>query len=120
GGRAENPAPPLLHHTSGARSILVATNANVVDSPVTLEIDTEHATFFVRGDLTVSHADGRVDVVPERRASSHGRGYWGVSHQRLMEDFYDRLNDPQPFWISPREAAKSQRIIEQAYAMGVR
>ena len=116
----EDTATLILDHTSGARSILVATNANVVDSLVTLEIDTEQATFFVRGDLTVSHADGRVDVVPERRALSHGRGYWGVSHQLLIEDFYDRLDDPQPFWISPREAAKSQRIIEQAYAMGVR
>ena len=98
----------------GARSVLVATNANVVDSPVTLEIDTERATFLVRDDLTVRHADGRVDVVPERRAASSGRGYWGVSHQLLIADFYDRLEDTQAFWLSPREAAKSQRIIELA------
>jgi UDP-N-acetyl-2-amino-2-deoxyglucuronate dehydrogenase len=111
----EDTATLMLDHTSGAHSMLVATTANVVDSPVTLEIDTEHATFFVRGDLTVRHADGRVEVVRERSALSEGRGYWGVSHQLLIEDFYDRLKDPQPFWLSPLEAAKSQRIIEQVY-----
>ena len=72
----EDSAIVVLDHRSGARSMLVATSANIVDSPVTLEIDTEHATFFVRSDLTVSYADGRVDVVPERRALSGGRGYW--------------------------------------------
>jgi UDP-N-acetyl-2-amino-2-deoxyglucuronate dehydrogenase len=114
----EDSALVVLDHRSGARSMLVATSANVVDSPVTVEIDTERATFFVRSDLTVSYADGRVDVVPERRGFSGGRGYWGVSHQLLIEDFYDRLEDPQPFWLSPREAAKSQHIIEQVYAGG--
>jgi UDP-N-acetyl-2-amino-2-deoxyglucuronate dehydrogenase len=116
----EDIAALVLDHRGGARSVLVATNANVVDSPVTLEIDTERATFLVRDDLTVRHADGRVDVVPERRAASSGRGYWGVSHQLLIADFYDRLEDTQAFWLSPREAAKSQRIIELAYTMGSR
>jgi UDP-N-acetyl-2-amino-2-deoxyglucuronate dehydrogenase len=116
----EDIAALVLDHIGGARSILVATNANVVDSPVTLEIDTERATFLVRDDLTVRHADGRVEVVPERRAASSGRGYWGVSHQLLIADFYDRLEDTQAFWLSPREAAKSQRIIEQAYTMASR
>ena len=36
----------------------------------------------------------------------------------VVRQFYDRLRDPQPFWLGPREAAKSQRIIEQVYAGG--
>jgi UDP-N-acetyl-2-amino-2-deoxyglucuronate dehydrogenase len=112
----EDTADLVLDHSSGARSVLFATAANVVDSPVTLEIVTEEATLYVRGDLTITYADGRVETVHERVAGSSGRGYWGVSHQLLIRDFYDRLADDEPFWISPAEAAKSLRIIGELYA----
>ena len=111
----EDTATLFLDHATGASSIFVASNTNVVDSPVTLEIDTERASFFVRDDLTIRHADGRIEKVAERRVETAGRGYWGVSHQRLIADFYARLDDPEPFWISPREATKSLRIIAAAY-----
>uniref|UniRef100_UPI0018C88EBA hypothetical protein n=1 Tax=Streptobacillus moniliformis TaxID=34105 RepID=UPI0018C88EBA len=44
------------------------------------------------------------------------RAYWGVSHRLLIEDFYDRIANPGPFWISPREAAKTLQIIDQLYS----
>jgi len=111
----EDTADLVLDHVSGARSVLFATTANIVDSPVTVEIVAEQATLYLRGDLTISYADGRVEVVPERVARSGGRAYWGVSHELLIRDFYDRLDDPEPFWISPAEAVKSLAVIEQLY-----
>ncbi len=112
----EDTAHLVIDHASGARSVLFATVANVVDSPVTMEIVTEQATLYLRGDLTISYADGRVEQVSERVATSGGRAYWGVSHELLIDDFYRRLDDPEPFWISPAEAAKSLAVIEQLYA----
>jgi predicted dehydrogenase len=112
----EDTADLVLDHASGARSVLFATAANVVDSPVTLEIVTERATLYVRSDLTISYADGRVESIPERVAVSGGRAYWGVSHELLIRDFYQRLADDEPFWISPAEAAKSLRVIGELYA----
>ncbi len=112
----EDTAEMVLEHVSGARSVMFATNANVVDSPVTLEIVTEGATLFIRGNLTISFADGRVEQVAERIGATGGRAYWGVSHRLLIEDFYDRIADPEPFWISPREAAKTLEIIDQLYS----
>ncbi len=112
----EDTAELVLDHANGARSVFYATVANAVNAPVTLDITTERAALSLRGDLTVSYADGRVEVVPERRAASGGRSYWGVSHELLIRDFYDRLGDPEPFWISPREAAKSLAIVKDVYA----
>ncbi|HET9874074.1 MAG TPA: Gfo/Idh/MocA family oxidoreductase [Propionibacteriaceae bacterium] len=111
----EDTAQMILDHVNGARSVFFATNANAVDAPVALEIITEEATLFVRGDLTVSYHDGRVETVAERRASSAGRSYWGVSHELLIADFYSKLKDPEPFWISPREASKSLQILKAVY-----
>jgi UDP-N-acetyl-2-amino-2-deoxyglucuronate dehydrogenase len=113
----EDTAQIVLDHASGARSVFFATNANATDSPVTLEIVTEAADLVIRGNLTVRYSDGRVEVVEERRAASSGRAYWGVSHTQFIADFYARLTDPEPFWISPREAMKSLDILAQVYAM---
>jgi len=33
----------------------------------------------------------------------------------LIRDFYARLGDDEPFWISPREAEKSLRIVQNIY-----
>ncbi len=115
----EDTAQIVLDHDSGARSVFFATNANATDSPVTLEIVTEGAELFLRRDLTVRYADGRVEVVAERHAASSGRAYWGVSHRLLIADFYARLDDPEPFWISPREAAKSLDILSRVYASSI-
>jgi UDP-N-acetyl-2-amino-2-deoxyglucuronate dehydrogenase len=111
----EDTAHVLLDHAGGARSVVFATVTNVADSPVTMEIVTERAVLFIRGDLTVSYADGRTEVVAERRASTGGRPYWGVSHELLIADFYRTLADPDAFWIGPAEAAKSLRVVKQAY-----
>ncbi|MBG0564739.1 Gfo/Idh/MocA family protein [Actinoplanes aureus] len=111
----EDTASMVLDHAGGARSVLFATVANAVDSPVTIEITTKRATLLIRGDLTVSHAGGRVETIAEPVVSTGGRGYWGASHELLIADFYRTLPDPAPFWIGPQEGARSLRLIDQIY-----
>lgn len=111
----EDTAEFVLEHRSGARSALYATLAHAVDAPVILQVATERAVLDLRGDLTVTHPDGRVDTVTERRGSSGGRAYWGISHQLLIADFYARLDDAQRFWLSPREALASLSIVKEVY-----
>jgi predicted dehydrogenase len=111
----EDTAYARLDHAGGARSVVFATNTNIVDSPVTIEIVTDRAVLLIRGDLTVTYADGRTEVVTERLATSGGRSYWGVSHELLIADFYRALPGPEPFWINPREAARSLRLVHEIY-----
>jgi predicted dehydrogenase len=113
----EDTAQLVLGHEGGARSVFFATVANTVDAPVTLDLTTENATLHLRKDLTVVWADGRTEVVSERSAASAGRAYWGVSHQLLIADFYARRGEPEPFWISPREAFKSLAILHDLYRL---
>jgi UDP-N-acetyl-2-amino-2-deoxyglucuronate dehydrogenase len=111
----EDTAYALLEHAGGARSVVFATVANVTDTPVTIEIVAERATLLVRGDLTVSYADGRTETVAERRPSGAGRAYWGASHELLIADFYRTLADPEPFWIGPQEGTRSLRLVDEIY-----
>ena len=112
----EDTAEMLLTHASGARSLVFGSLANVVHAPVTIDVTAERGTLSIRGDLTITHQDGRVEAVAERRAPSHGRSYWGVSHEALIRDFYAGLDEDEPFWISPREATKSLRSLTDVYA----
>jgi UDP-N-acetyl-2-amino-2-deoxyglucuronate dehydrogenase len=111
----EDTAEFFAEHAGGARSVFYATLGHAYNAPVTLEVVTEKAVLSLRGDLTVTYGDGRVDVIPERRSDTGGRSYWGVSHELLISDFYGRLDEPEPFWISPAEAEKSLRIIKDVY-----
>ncbi|SDX47793.1 Predicted dehydrogenase [Arthrobacter sp. cf158] len=112
----EDTAEFVAEHVGGARSVFYATLANAVNAPVTLDIVTEKATLSLRGDLTITYADGSVEVVPERVAESGGRSYWGVSHELLIADFHASLGEPGPFWINPAEAGKSLAIVKDIYA----
>lgn len=111
----EDTAEFVAKHANGARSAFYATLANAVNAPVTLDIVTEKATLSLRGNLTITYADGRVEVVPERVVASGGRAYWGVSHELLITDFYARVGDEGPFWINPEEAEKSLKIVKEIY-----
>jgi len=114
----EDTANLLLEHAGDARSVVFATVTNAVDSPVTIEIVTDEATLHLRGDLTITHDDGRIEVITERRTDGQGRDYWGASHQLLIADFYRAIEAGEPFWITPAEALKSQKIIDKIYRKG--
>ncbi|PYI39752.1 gfo/Idh/MocA family oxidoreductase [Arthrobacter psychrolactophilus] len=112
----EDTAEIVLTHDNGVRSVFYATLANSVNAPITVDIVAEKATLQLRGDLLITHDDGRVEVIEERRAASGGRDYWGVSHQLYIADFYAQLDQEGPFWIDPAEALKTLRIIKDVYA----
>ncbi|MCU7730844.1 Gfo/Idh/MocA family oxidoreductase [Actinoplanes sp. KI2] len=114
----EDTANLLLDHVGGARSVVFATVTNAVDSPVTIEIATSSAVLHLRGDLTITHDDGRVEVVAEPRSTGEGRDYWGASHQLLIADFYRAISSGEPFGITPADALKSQKIIDEIYRKG--
>ena len=115
----EDTAELLLHHGGGITTSFYATLTAPRHRPVEIELDCENAYVSLRGGtdggLTIRWADGRVDTVGERSVTSGGRSYWGVSHERLIRDFYARLDEPEPFWIGPGEAMASLEILKEAY-----
>ncbi|MEU8813177.1 Gfo/Idh/MocA family oxidoreductase [Actinoplanes sp. NPDC048796] len=119
GREVEDTASAVLDHASGARSVFFSTVANAVDSPVTIEIATASATLTIRGDLTVRHADGRVEVIAERRADSGGRDYWGASHELLIADFYRCLRTGERFAVDLEEGMKSLRLVDEIYRQNI-
>lgn len=112
----EDTAEMTLWHGPDVRSVLYGTTGHVANAPVTLDIIAEHGQLAIRGDLLVTSADGSTRTVREREIATGGRSYWGVSHQVLIEDFYRRLDDPEPFWLCPAEAMNSLAVLKTVYA----
>lgn len=100
----EDTAHAYLTHETGLATTFYGTLTAPRHRPVEFELDCENAYVILCDGLQVRWSDGRVDTWAERTAASEGRSYWGVSHELLIQDFYERLGDPEPFWISPREA----------------
>jgi len=111
----EDTAEALFTHANGAQTSFYATLTAPVHRPVEIEIHCENAVLAIRNGLEVTWADGRVDVYPERAVPSGGRSYWGVSHEIFIRDFYDKLDDPEPFWIGPAEAMASLEMLKSLY-----
>ncbi|QPZ39497.1 Gfo/Idh/MocA family protein [Paramicrobacterium chengjingii] len=112
----EDTAEMTLHHENGARSVFYATLAHSANEHVTIDIVTERAHLSIRENLTVRWNDGTVETVDEELTATGERSYWGVSHERLITDFYSRLDEPHAFWITPAEAARTVEIISEVYA----
>ena len=112
----EDTAEMLLTHESGLKTSFYATLTAPQHRPVEIELDCENAYVVLRNGLTVHWKDGRApEVYEERKVPSGGRSYWGVSHELLIRDFYDRVDEPEPFWISPAEAMKTLKILKETY-----
>lgn len=111
----EDTAEMLLTHANGVQTSFFATLTAPQHRPVEIELDCDNAYVTLRNGLTVAWNDGRIDRWEERQVPSGGRSYWGVSHELLIRDFFAKLADPEPFWISPAEAMKSLTILKKTY-----
>jgi predicted dehydrogenase len=111
----EDTAEITLEHEGGARSVFYATLAHAANEPVTIDITTERARLSIRENLTVLWEDGTRETVEEELTATGERAYWGVSHERLIRDFYVQLDEPRPFWITPADGARLVEIIHDVY-----
>ena len=94
-----------LRHAGGAGSIFYATNGYLDNAPVTLElVGTSADCPTGHTDLTVTYADGAIDVTAAAQLGSGEKAYWGASHGLLIADFYRHVRIGRPFWIDAAEA----------------
>lgn len=112
----EDTAHAYISHQSGVHTSFYGTLTNSRHRHVEIELDCEHALIKLCDGLEVNWADGRIERFEERTQETEGRSYWGVSHELLIRDFYEKRKDPEPFWIGPHEAMSSLGIAKSIYS----
>lgn len=112
----EDTAHAYIDHHSGVHTSFYGTLTNSRHRHVEIELDCENALVKLCDGLVVNWTDGRIERFEERVQETEGRSYWGVSHELFIRDFYEKLKDPEPFWIGPREAMSSMDIAKSIYS----
>nr|WP_076387985.1 Gfo/Idh/MocA family oxidoreductase [Vaginimicrobium propionicum] len=111
----EDSVQAMFTNESGTQTSFFASLTMPYNHPVEVEVVGSLGRALIRDGLTVWFADGSQKHWQERKAPSVGRTYWGVSHQLLIEDFYQKLDDTEPFWITPAESMKTLQILKKIY-----
>lgn len=126
----EDTAVVFMDLASGGRGILFATNGNVEDSPVEIEILCEKARMRISEALYLSptgagmsRAEGdsgtlrlAPDSEPGGGAADAKHAYWGNRHADLIAHFYGCVRDGLPFPLGAREGLKSLAMLDDYYA----
>ena len=99
--------------SEGADITFFTTIAAAVDMPieVTLKLDGGDVATLTPHAVLVN---GKT-VFEEERRDFHGKVCYGLSHETLISDFYDCIENDREFPITAREAAKVLRLIYAAY-----
>ncbi len=92
-----------------------ATVCNTENDPVEIELECEHQTLKLAGDLTVVDRNGGVEQFAEQNVRTGAKAYWGCSHAALIADFYRCLETGEPFALGGRAAFTALKLVKAIY-----
>jgi predicted dehydrogenase len=119
----EDEADGVIKFKNGVLASFYTINYYSEDSDVHLELHCENGKIFISADAAIiSMKDGRkyeADKVPgESFSYGNVKGYWGVSHIKQVDAFYQSLeNDEKPF-IDGHEALGTMKLVLGLYDSG--
>ncbi|PKG24593.1 Gfo/Idh/MocA family protein [Niallia nealsonii] len=119
----EDAAEGVIAYQNGIVTAFHAINYYTYDAPVEIELHCENGLAKMVADrASVRLADGRefiADNNPQETFHYENgvKGYWGVSHVKQINNFYDTLQTGAPD-VTGEEALKTQKMICAVYESG--
>lgn len=119
----EDTAEGLIAFKNGIRANFHVINYNTMDSPVTIELHCEHGIATYTDGLThIKYYDNAQEIVDadprERLDYGDVKSYWGVSHVKQINAFYEDLKNRKEPIINGNEALITQKIVNGIYQSG--
>lgn len=112
----EDTAHACIDFTNKVRGLFYGTNTYLENSPVEMELVFEKGSLNLRRDHLYLWRDGQETLVCEPAFSaSEGKSYWGTSHMRLIEDFYEHIRTQRKFWLDGTEGIKALKLVAGIY-----
>jgi UDP-N-acetyl-2-amino-2-deoxyglucuronate dehydrogenase len=104
-----------IRFKNGARGLFYTSNCYTMNSPIFLELHCENAVIRLHDDILVTYSDGKEEFIQNPDKSLGSKAYWGLSHEKLIKDYYNCLITGKSFGIDGEQAIKAQRIVNAAY-----
>ncbi len=120
----EDAAEGVIAYQNGVVTAFHAINYYSYDAPVEIELACENGLAKLFADkATVTLDDGRTFIADHNPLESFTydsgvKGYWGVSHVKQINNFYDALQGKATLDISGEEALVTQKMINGIYQSG--
>jgi predicted dehydrogenase len=109
----EDTASTYITFKNGAKGMFYATTAHYTDAPISLEIVCENMKLELKNDDL--YIDGVKQELYDDALDSDGKGYWGVGHMMLFNDFYSKLTTNEAMPIGVFEASKALKVLLAMY-----
>lgn len=119
----EDMAEGIIEFNSGVMASFYTMNFYSYDAPIEVELDCENGQARLKNDTAeIEFNNGRKIIATRNPKESFNYGdvesYWGVSHIKQINNYYDALkNDEQPD-ITGKKAFKTQQMICAIYESG--
>lgn len=107
----EDTSEAYIKFKNGVEGYFYGTNTYPINEAVSIEIVSENANIKLQERLEVIYNNGSKETLEEVRKKGE-KGYWGLSHGKLIEKFYSCINHKK-FEICPEEGIKSLQFIEK-------
>lgn len=119
----EDVADGIIAFKNGVKASFWAMNYYSYDAQVEIELDCENGLIrMVAEEARVQYNDGREFVArpnPEETFDyGGGPSYWGASHVKQIDQFYDALKNGEAPEIDGRQALETQKMICALYESG--
>lgn len=113
----EDTASAVLEFKSGSRGYFHATNANIDNSPVELQVLTENETFTLKDSAIYRlNSEGVKEKLAEDDRLEGTKFYFGASHKLLIDRFYKAIIEDTDDYVSVADALPSISLIEMMAA----
>jgi len=109
----EDMATANIEFTSGAKGLYFATIGNAANSSVELQVIFDKAKFTIKDSiLTKVNENGKkVDIIEDSKLAGT-KFYYGASHGKLINKFYDCIKNKTDDYVHVRDALTSIKMID--------
>lgn len=119
GIEVEDTIAAALTFKNGARGMFFATIANYTNESVQISVRLEKASFLIMDNtLYRIHADGSKEILCEDARLPGTKFYYGASHSKLINLFYNALEAKTQDYLHVHEALMSIRLIDAIQESG--
>ena len=108
----EDTVNAIINFENGARGIFFATIANATNSNVEIEVVLEKGIFTIKDSKLYRHIDGDFIEIAEDERLSGSKHYYGASHGKLINRYYECLLNNTKDYIHIEDAIPSIKMID--------
>ena len=112
GIEVEDTVNAIINFENGAKGIFFATIANANNSSVEIEVVLEKGIFTIKDSRLYIHIDGELIEISKDERLSGTKHYYGASHGKLINKYYDSLINNSKDYIHIEDAIPSIKIID--------